>query len=84
MFLFRIKENSISLIGLKLCVDKIDLTTQVGFNWLRENLMTENVEIFTSEKKFSKDKKYNIFELIEKGAIITKGELFNYFNKMIG
>ena len=46
--------------------------------------MTENVEIFTSEKKFSKDKKYNIFELIEKGAIITKGELFNYFNKMIG
>jgi len=83
MYLFKIKENSISLIGLKLCVDKIDLTTQVGFNWLRENLMTENVEIFTSEKKFSKDKKYNIFELIEKGAIITKGKLFNYFNKMI-
>ena len=84
MYLFKIKENFISLIGLKLCVDNVDLRTQVGFTWLRENLMSENVEIFTSKKKFINDKKYNIFELIEKGAIITKGELFNYFNKMIG
>jgi cytochrome c-type biogenesis protein CcmH/NrfF len=46
--------------------------------------MSENVEIFNSKKEFSEDIKLNVFKLIEQGASITKGELFKYFNKLIG
>ena len=84
MYLFQVSNSSISLIGVKINIDLIDLTTKEGFSWLRDNIMSENVEIFNSKKKFSKDMKLNVFKLIEQGSTITKGELFNYFNKLIG
>jgi hypothetical protein len=84
MYLFQVLKNSISLIGVKINIDLIDLTTKEGFSWLRENLISENVEIFDSKKEFAEDIKLNVFKLIEQGALITKGELFKYFNKLIG
>jgi hypothetical protein len=84
IYLFQVFNNSISLIGVKINFDLIDLTTEEGFSWLRENLISENVEIFNSKKEFSQDIKLNVFKLIEQGASITKGELFKYFNKLIG
>ena len=84
IYLFQVLNNSISLIGVKINIDLIDLTTEEGFLWLRENLMSENVEIFNSKKEFSEDIKLNVFKLIEQGASITKGELFKYFDKLIG
>lgn len=84
IYLFQVFNNSILLIGVKINIDLIDLTTKEGFSWLRENLISENVEIFNSKKEFSEDIKLNVFKLIEQGASITKGELFKYFNKLIG
>ena len=72
MYLFQVSNNSISLIGVKINIDLIDLTTKEGFSWLRDNIMSENVEIFNSKKKFSKDMKLNVFKLIEQGSTITK------------
>ena len=48
------------------------------------NLSTSESEIFNSKKEFSEDIKLNVFKLIEQGASITKGELFKYFDKLIG
>ncbi|MFL2621994.1 MAG: DUF6495 family protein [Flavobacteriaceae bacterium] len=84
IYLFQVLNDSILLIGVKINIDLIDLTTEEGFSWLRENLMSENVEIFNSKKEFSEDIKLNVFKLIEQGASITKGELFKYFDKLIG
>ena len=84
MFLFCIKEKSIALIGLKVSKETMDLTTEGGFSWLRDNLMSSEVEIFDAEKQINGDKKLQIFELIENGAHITKGELFKYFEQLIG
>jgi len=84
MHLFHVKEKSISLIGIKINFNVIDLTTKEGYSWLRDNLLSKHVEIFTSNKEFDSDIKQNIFKLIEQGASITKGELFKYFDKLIG
>ena len=84
MYLFCVKEKSIALIGLKVSKETVDLTIEAGFSWLRDNLMSEEVEIFDAEKQINGDKKLQIFELIEKGACITKGELFKYFEQLIG
>ncbi len=84
MYLFYVKEKSIALIGLKVSKETVDLTIEGGFSWLRDNLMSNEVEIFDAEKQIKGDKKLQIFELIEKGAHITKGELFKYFEQLIG
>ena len=84
LYLFQINENSMALIGIKINTSSVDLTTKEGFAWLREHLMDDQVEFFNAEKEIEGDKYLSIFELIEKGANITKGELYKYFEQLIG
>jgi hypothetical protein len=84
MYLFHLADTHISLIGLKILNERADLTTREGFEWLRHNLMSDDVELFQSEKKYSEDRQIDKFELIQQGSVITKGELFKYFMKLIG
>jgi len=84
MYLFHLAENQLELIGLKLQNKAVDLTTREGFSWLRENLMSDEVELFNANKDYSEDSQLNKFELIQQGSMITKGDLFKYFEKLIG
>ncbi len=83
MHLFTLNENDMQVIAIKLKRD-VDLTTKEGFNWLRENLMNDEVEFLQAKKDYSQDKNQDKFTLIQQGAAITKGDLFKYFNKLIG
>lgn len=82
MHLFSLTDSNMKLIGVKLTNNK-DLTTTEGYNWLRENLMDDAVEFVQATKDYSDDKNLDKFKLIQQGAVITKGDLFNYFNKLI-
>lgn len=84
MYLFHLADTHISLIGLKILNERADITKRDGFDWLRNNLMSDDVEMFQSEKKYTEDKQLDKFELIQQGSVITKGELFQYFMKLIG
>ena len=84
MYLFKVVASQLRLIGLKIKADHIDLTTKEGFSWLRENLMTDDVELFNADKDLEADKNAKLFELIVQGASITKGELFKYLDDLIG
>ena len=84
IYLFHLAEAQIELIGLKVTNTTIDLTTREGFSWLRENLMDDSVELFQAKKEYSDDKQLDKFALIQQGAAITKGDLFTYFNKLVG
>ena len=83
MHLFSLNENDMHVIAIKLKRD-IDLTTNEGFNWLRENLLDDDVEFLQAKKEYSKDKNLDKFKLIQQGAVITKGDLFIYFDKLVG
>ena len=84
MYLFKVDGSQLRLIGLKIKSDNIDLTTKEGFAWLRENLMTDDVELFNADKTLESDKNAKLFELIVQGSSITKGELFKYLDDLIG
>ena len=83
LYLFYCEEKQIRLIALKLKIEDIDLTTSEGFQWLRENLLSDDIEFFNANKAYSEDKYQDIFKLIQEGGNITKGELFQYFDKII-
>ncbi|WP_034059351.1 DUF6495 family protein [Lacinutrix jangbogonensis] len=80
--LFALNEDHMHLIGVKV-KDEADLTTAEGFNWLRNNLMHDNVEFVQAKKEYTKDKNLDKFTLIEQGSNITKGELYAYLSKLI-
>ena len=63
--------------------NEIDLTTKEGFSWLRENLMNDEVEFLQAKKEYSNDRNADKFTLIQQGAVISKGDLFQFFNKLV-
>jgi len=83
LFLFKVGETKMSLIVVKVTNETKDITTVEGYEWLQQNFASDEVEFFTSTKDFSEDKSMDIFSLVKQGAIITKGELFVFFETIL-
>ncbi|MBC3846738.1 hypothetical protein H8K90_10140 [Winogradskyella echinorum] len=81
--LFQCNEKNMRLIALKIENEAIDFTSKEGFQWLRDNLLSDSIQFYNAKKDYSDDKHLDIFKMIQSGANITKGELFNYFANLI-
>ena len=82
MHLFHLDESEMHVIAVQI-KNAIDITTSEGFDWLRNNLMDEDVEFSQAKKDYSEDKNKDKFTLIQQGGVITQGELFQYLDKLI-
>jgi len=83
LFLFRIGEAAMDLIVVKATNLEVDISTKEGYTWLQENFASDEVAFFTATKDFSEDNKLDIFSLIQQGAVITKGELYQFFQEIL-
>lgn len=83
MHLFHLGEKEMRLISVRVHNPEIDLTTSEGFAWFRKNWQSDFVEYLTAAKAYSSDRNQDKFGLIEEGAVITKGELYQWFDKVI-
>lgn len=79
--LFKCDENEIHRIVVTVDED-INLLEQEGFEWLMKNPNDEKIEFFTGTKKYDKERNTEVFDLIEKGSSISKGEIYEYFNRL--
>ncbi len=84
MHLFHCSEKEMKLISVKVMNPDIDLTTSIGFSWFKKNWQSDFVEYLTASKAYTEDKNLDKFSLIQKGGVITKGELYQWFEKVIG
>lgn len=82
--LFHLGETEMHLIAVKVNIADIDITTKEGYDWLRNNLLDDKVAFYNANKAYGEDPNMDKFKLILQGANITKGELFQYFDKLIG
>lgn len=62
---------------------KINLLEQEGYEWLLKNPKDKSIEYLQGSKKYKEERNLEIFDIIEKGGTISKGELFEYFNRLI-
>lgn len=83
MNLFSLGEKEMELISVMVGDELIDITTKEGYQWLQKNLMDDEVKIFTAKKAYSENPNEDKFKLIETGAVITKGKLFDYFDDLM-
>ena len=84
MHLFHMQPKEMKLISVKVSNLNIDLTTKEGFSWFRTNYQSDFVEYLTASKAYTEDKNQDKFNLIQQGAAITKGELYAWFDAIIG
>jgi hypothetical protein len=83
IFLFQCFETNIHSIVLKSLVPEIDFLTKEGLQWLSDNMFTETIEMKVGKKEFTEDRNSSIFELIQQGAFLSDGQLYNQINKII-
>ncbi|MBT8293837.1 MAG: hypothetical protein KJN70_11235 [Eudoraea sp.] len=84
MQLFHLTDKEMKLISVKVLNPDIDLNTSVGFNWFKKNWQSDFVEYLNASKAYTGDKNLDKFKLIQEGAVITKGELYRWFDNIIG
>lgn len=82
MHLFHCAEKEMKLISVRVMNPEIDLTTEVGFAWFKKNWQSDFVEYLTASKAYVEEN-LDKFKLIEQGAVITKGDLYKWFESMI-
>ncbi|MFX0556790.1 DUF6495 family protein [Maribacter sp. CXY002] len=84
MHLFHLTEKEMKLIAVKVMNPEIDLTSEVGFNWFKKNWQSDFVDYMTASKAYTDEPNLDKFQLIQQGSVITKGELYQWFDKVIG
>lgn len=83
MHLFQLADKEMKLIAVKVMNPEIDLATEIGFNWFKKNWQSDFVEYMTAAKAYTDDKNLDKFQLIKQGSVITKGELYKWFQSMM-
>jgi hypothetical protein len=83
LFLFKCEDKLMRVIVIQVENDLVDLTTKTGYQWLQNNLMQDSVKFLNGTKPYTADPLQDKFKLIQQGAVITKGELFQYFEKLL-
>lgn len=82
LFLFKAGEAQMQLIVVKTHGQQ-DLTTAEGLVWLEQNLTHDLVELYTASKAYNTARNTDIFSLIEQGATIEQGKLFEALDDFI-
>ena len=83
IYLFKLNKDDMDGIVIKILDPAKDVSTVEGYTWLQENYAGDSVEFFTASKDYNEDRNDEIFNLIRQGAVITKGELYTFFNKIL-
>lgn len=83
IFLFQCFEKEIKSIVLKSLVPEVDFLTKEGLQWLSDNMFTETIEMKIGTKYFTEERNYSIFQLIQQGAFLSDGQLFQQINSII-
>lgn len=79
--LFKCEEEEMHRIVIK--IDKeINVLEQEGFEWLLKNPNDDTIEFLRGSKTYQEERNVELFDLIEKGSNISKGELYQYFDKL--
>lgn len=84
MHLFELTDKEMKLFSVKVMNPDVDLMTKEGFGWFRKNWQSDFVEYLMASKAYTEDKNLDKFNLIKQGATITKGDLYKWFDSMIG
>ncbi len=82
--LFKCNDDGLQRLVVKVNKEGINLLEDAGFNWFLDNSKDENIEYLKGKKSYKKERNIEIFELIQQGAVVAKGELFEGILKIIG
>jgi hypothetical protein len=83
IFLFKCVDANVYSYVINSTDPSTDFLSAEGINWLSENFFSDHVQIQQGKKDISEGRNESLFEIIKKGGIISKGELFSKFEALL-
>lgn len=77
--LFKCNETDIERIVIQSEIK--DFSSKENIQWILDNLHEDKIQIMRGSKNYTKERNAELFDLIEKGAEFSKGELFEAINR---
>lgn len=81
--LFKCLEDQIQRIVVEVDKFDFDFLDQNDFNWFLDQSKDPNISYFRGQKAYTNERNLELFDLIQKGSVISKGELFNAIEKLL-
>ncbi len=81
--LFRCDAEQIHRIVVKVTKEGINLLNPDGYNWFYDNSNDKSIEYFKGQKPYTKERNLEVFDLIEKGSVVSDGKLYEAVFKLI-
>lgn len=81
--LFKCNEKDMERIVVKVNKEGVNLLNTADFEWLLDNSKDPRIEYLKGKKDYISDKNLEIFDLIQKGGVVSDGKLFEALLKML-
>ena len=81
--LFKCDEDTIKRIVVKVNKEGINLLESNDFEWLIDNSKDPRIEYLKGSKGYSQERNDEIFDLIQKGSVVSDGKLYEAIFKML-
>ena len=74
--LFKSEEKQISRIVVQITKPNFDFFNKEDYEWFIDNTNDPAVQFLKGSKKYSKERNLELFDLVEKGSVISDGKLY--------
>lgn len=81
--LFKCNEREILRIVVNVSKQDFDFFNNKDYQWFIDNTNDASVEFMKGAKKYSKERNMELFDLVEKGSVISNGKLYESILKLI-
>ena len=81
--LFKCEEGQMKRILVKVNKEGINLMDEIDFNWFLDNSKDACIDYMKGQKNYIQERNLEVFDLIQKGGVVSDGQLFEAIQKMI-
>ena len=81
--LFKCNEKDMERIVVKVNKEGVNLLDTADFEWFLDNSKDPRIEYLKGKKGYTSEKNQEIFDVIQKGGVVSDGQLFEAIQKLI-
>jgi len=81
--LFKCEATKIFRIVVQVHKPNFNFLNDSDYQWFINNTNDSAIEFFKGEKNYDKERSLDLFDLVEKGSVISRGELYESLSELI-
>lgn len=81
--LFKCEQKQISRIVVQISKPDFDFFNEKDYKWFIDNTNDKTIQFLKGSKKYTKERNLELFDLVEKGSVISDGTLYENLQLLI-